>query len=120
MSLQTIAHRLRETIWPIAVVCLFFSAVVVAAFILAGGAKADPVSDVAFLTTLDERGITYTSASTVINAGHAVCTYLDLGSSLRESIEMVAENSALGSESAYFVGVAVGAYCPEYARGFLA
>lgn len=111
---------IKEQVWPIAVVAFFFVAVTVAAFILAGGAKADPVSDVAFLQTLDQRGITYTSATTVIGAGHAVCTYLDVGASLRETVDMVAENSQLGSDSAYFVGVSIGAYCPEHARGFLA
>jgi hypothetical protein len=110
----------REQVVPIAVVAFFFAAVTVAAMILAGGAKADPISDVAFLQTLDQRGITYTSATQVIGAGHAVCTYLDVGGSLRETVDMVAENSQLGSDSAYFVGVSIGAYCPRYAGMVLA
>lgn len=37
----------RDQLWPLAVVAFFFVAVTVAAFILAGGAKADPQSNYA-------------------------------------------------------------------------
>ena len=87
---------------------------------LAPDANATPIDDVAFLQTLDERGIGYPSASKVILAGHAVCEYIEQGHSITSTIDMVDENSVLGSESAYFVGVAVGAYCPGHAAGVLA
>jgi len=110
---------LRETAGP--VITLLLCSVLIGACIgFSARANATPVDDVAFLTTIDERGITYTSASKVIGAVHAVCDYLDLGYNLLTTINMVEENSQLGSDSAYFVGVSVGAYCPGHAAGVLA
>jgi hypothetical protein len=109
--------RLRLAWWW-APIFLFVG--LVAGGLLAPDAHATPVDDVTFLQVLDERGITYPSASKVIEAGHLVCQFLDAGNSLPAVIKAVHDNTQLGSDSAYFVGVAVGSFCPEHARSVLA
>lgn len=113
MSRHQSSRRDRRAVW-LAVVLPWV--LIPGALLGAARADADPVNDVAFLQTLDARGITYASASKIITAGHAICDYLDLGNSLRDTIGMVDQITVLGTESAYFVGVSVAAYCPQYVQ----
>ena len=89
---------------------IFFSA---AAF-TAPLAHAD--ADSAYLAALSGHGITWSSDSTVITVGHAVCTDWAAGNNLQQTFSDV--KSALTKLSddsvAFLIGAATGAYCPQY------
>ena len=92
-------------------------ALAAAPFVAAGHAHAD-TNDVAFLATLADHGIDAgTGAQGLIKAGHAVCRELADGDTPTMVTALVAEaNPSLSlTNAAYFVGVAVGAYCPALA-----
>ncbi|QFG11107.1 hypothetical protein PBI_QUEENHAZEL_35 [Mycobacterium phage QueenHazel] len=104
--------RLRDWIWaPLLIVAGILGAGLVAA----PNAQADIVSD-AFILALDSEGITYASESAAINAGHAVCDYMDTGASIYSASVLVYQNSHLDLyDAGYFVGAATAAFCPEHA-----
>ena len=89
---------------------IFFSAAVVTAPL----AHAD--ADSAYLGALSGHGITWSSDSTVIAVGHAVCTDWAAGNTLQQTYSDV--RSALTNLSddsvAFLIGAATGAYCPQY------
>ena len=91
---------LQETVWPIAVVRLFFSAVVVAGMILAGAAKAEPVENYA-----------------AINAG-PICETLDSFPTIAGVTGIpqgVMEDSGFSPyDAGRTIATAVIAHCPEH------
>ncbi|MCV7230709.1 DUF732 domain-containing protein [Mycolicibacterium komossense] len=101
---------LREWLW---------APILIGAGILFPGLAAAPVHadagpDIAFLQVLDDQGITYSNATNIIDAGHAVCEYRS-GHTLNETIAMIRRNSILDQHNAaYFVGAAEAAYCPTF------
>ncbi|QAY16028.1 hypothetical protein SEA_PURGAMENSTRIS_45 [Mycobacterium phage Purgamenstris] len=79
----------------------------------AARAEADPVTDTAYLMTLDERGISYPTDDYAIQAGHYVCTLLDSGAHWSRVAALITRESGLPiGDSAYIVGAATAAYCP--------
>ncbi|AWN02649.1 hypothetical protein SEA_XAVIA_47 [Mycobacterium phage Xavia] len=97
-----------------------FLAAVAAGAVLAGTgigyaarAEADPVTDTAYLMTLDERGISYPTDDYAIQAGHYVCSLLDSGAHWSRVAALITRESGLPiNDAAYIVGAATAAYCP--------
>ncbi len=53
--------------------------------------------------------------ATIISEGHNVCQAFDEGATFTQIVDAFARNSGFPiSESAYFIGASVGAYCDEY------
>ena len=73
-------------------------------------------SDQAFLQVLHQRGISHDSGDALmIGAGHDVCTNMDHGYTATQEISTIYRVSQLSwSDSGYFVGASIAAYCPEY------
>lgn len=85
-----------------------------AALIAAGSASAGSVDD-AFLTQLEQDGITPPSAARAIKDAKSVCSALDNGYSADEVIDAVAESTGLSTNGANTFAVdAASAYCPEF------
>jgi len=85
-----------------------------AALIAAGPASAGSVDD-AFLTQLEQDGITPPSAARAIKDAKSVCSALDNGYSADEVIDAVAESTGLSANGANTFAVdAASAYCPEF------
>lgn len=79
----------------------------------AADAGADPITDTAYLMTLDERGIGYPTDDYAIQAAHYVCTLLDSGAHWSRVAALITRESGLPiNDSAYMVGAAVAACCP--------
>ncbi|AOT25792.1 hypothetical protein SEA_TORTELLINI_47 [Mycobacterium phage Tortellini] len=79
----------------------------------AAHAGADPVTDTAYLMTLDERGIGYPTDDYAIQAGHYVCSLLDSGAHWSRVAALITRESGLPiNDAAYIVGAATAAYCP--------
>ncbi|WIM86866.1 DUF732 domain-containing protein [Candidatus Mycobacterium wuenschmannii] len=82
---------------------------------LVADVRADPLDD-RFLAALQSRGINYKSAEAAIDAAHQVCTELGRGRTKDDVAQEVIDRSGLDPYHAgYFVGAAVGAYCPQFA-----
>src|ERR1700741_586680 len=78
-------------------------------------AHADP-SDKAFLEALTPKGIHFGSPDKALIAGHEVCAELGNGKSPTQVASTVQSNSNMdGYHAGFFVGVAIKAYCPQYA-----
>jgi hypothetical protein len=85
-----------------------------AAVIAAGPASAGSVDD-AFLTQLEQDGITPPSAARAIKDAKAVCSALDNGHSADDVIDADAESTGLSAKGANTFAVdAALAYCPEF------
>lgn len=77
-------------------------------------ARADPLDD-RFLAALQSRGINYKSPEAAVEAAHQVCTELGKGRTKDDVAQEVIDRSGLDPYHAgYFVGAAVGAYCPQF------
>jgi hypothetical protein len=91
-----------------------------AALAVAGGiavaAPAHAVSDdEAFLAAVNMHpGFAYQSAADEIKTGHQVCTGLRKGFSYGEISLWLSQTGISRSDSDWFIGAAVGAYCPEF------
>lgn len=83
----------------------------------APSAKAD-VFDDAFLDTLDTFSVPYGNAAGAIDLAHTVCEVLDETGAHPAYVGIVLAREAEGywtlDEAGYFVGAAIGAYCPEH------
>jgi hypothetical protein len=80
-------------------------------------ARADAVDD-NFLASIKSKGINFASAQAAVVAGHEVCDELDLGRQPSDVAADVTKNSNLdGYHAGFFVGAAIGAYCPRHAGG---
>lgn len=98
-----------------ALLLTMFGALIAAGVTHTPVAHADPVDDVAFLLTLDQRGIRYGSATDGIAAGHKVCNLFAAGDGLYQVVQIVYLNSGLDrGDAAYFVGASTAAYCSQY------
>jgi len=78
-------------------------------------ADAETPNEIAFVSVLDKKGISYSSEDNAIAAGHAVCGELDRGVSLGSVIRTFW--SATGytpNQSGYIVGASIAAFCPEH------
>jgi hypothetical protein len=83
---------------------------------LAAQARADTISDVAYLTTLDQFGVPYSSEAQAIAIGHSVCDVLDAGILPRRAALLVADGDGYSLHDANtVVGASIGAYCDKYA-----
>ncbi|AIM40999.1 hypothetical protein PBI_SQUIRTY_52 [Mycobacterium phage Squirty] len=79
----------------------------------AARAGADPVTDTAYLMTLDERGISYPTDDYAIQAGQYVCSLLDSGAHWSRVAALITRESGLPiDDSAYMVGASIAAFCP--------
>lgn len=76
----------------------------------------DPAADATFLDSLNKAGMTYTSSSSVINAGRAACDMMNAGTSEKDVIGKLSMlNPGLNPGAAMkFAALASSAYCPEY------
>jgi hypothetical protein len=83
--------------------------------LVSAGAAAAASADAAFLGDVQNAGISYDSATSVIAVGHQVCSALDSGTAITTVIDEVAtQNDIDDYQGALFVAAAAGAYCPEY------
>jgi len=86
-----------------------------AAVFFAGPASADPNDD-AFIATLTKNGIVVNDRGTATALGQSVCDGLDQHQkSSVVAMRLKARSGLSLKQSSYFVGVAISAYCPEYA-----
>lgn len=78
--------------------------------------KATSVEDI-FVTVIRSKitsGISNDDQS-VIDAGRAVCSVLDLGATLNETVAMLSKESGLNySDASYFTGASISAFCPNH------
>lgn len=82
--------------------------------LVAPRAVAGPIEDYAFIVTLDEFGVLYSSEPAAIAAGISVCDQLDRAVS---SAVVVGNFTAAGydlADARVIVGAAMGAYCPQH------
>ncbi len=85
-----------------------------AAVLFAPTASADP-DDQAFLDALGSKGITYPTQQYAIDTGHQVCDLVSGGQAPTDVAAEISSNSGLSIEdTGFFVGAAIGAYCPEH------
>jgi Protein of unknown function (DUF732) len=78
-------------------------------------AHADPVDD-EFLAAINTQHIEYPSPQAALNSAREVCGELVAGKSEGEVVGDVMRSSALdGFHAGFFVGAAIGAYCPNFA-----
>jgi hypothetical protein len=85
------------------------------AVLSAPAAAADPTDD-AFVATLAKRGIIITDSNTTIATAHSVCDGLQKHyKSSVLAVKLVRDTDLSLSQSGYFIGVAVSAYCPQFA-----
>jgi Protein of unknown function (DUF732) len=77
-------------------------------------ASADTTDD-AVISTLANQGIVITDRDTTIATAHQVCDGLDkhLKSAVL-AVKLVRDTDLSLSQSSYFIGVAMSAYCPQY------
>lgn len=92
-----------------------FGAILAGSLLGTGLARADTMDDI-YILTLDQEGITYTTPEQAIRLGHLACDSFDAGAGLMATAGAVLDASELMiPDAAFLTGVAVGAYCPEYA-----
>ena len=85
-----------------------------AAPLSAAPASADGTDD-AFIAALENYGIDVSNRDNAIAIGHDVCTSLDNGrDSSHLVLDVVYDTHLPAKKAAYFVGVSVAAYCPQY------
>ncbi len=78
-------------------------------------AKADPDTDGDFIAAITERGFTFPDIETAIGAAGYVCDTLDEGRTQYQTAVMVAAVTGFDiTNSVFFVGESVTAYCPEH------
>jgi Protein of unknown function (DUF732) len=85
-----------------------------AALLFMAPASADTTDD-AVIATLANQGIVITDRDTTIATAHTVCDGLDqhLKSAVL-AVKLVRDTDLSLSQSSYFIGVAMSAYCPQY------
>jgi Protein of unknown function (DUF732) len=77
-------------------------------------ASADTTDD-AVVNTLANQGIVITDRDTTIATAHQVCDGLDKHyKSTVLAVRLVRDTDLSLSQSSYFIGVAMSAYCPQY------
>lgn len=92
----------------------FVAVTIIGSALGTGIAKADPVSDTAYLSTLDHFAVPYSTEGAVIDAGHAICDAFDSGLTFRR-VGAIAMSSGFTAEDAgHLIGAAVGSYCDQY------
>lgn len=111
-----VARRVRYAVtsWPVVVLSLLIP-MVVGLLVFATPAAASPVSDRAFIDTLDFFGVYYSSETAALTAGYGVCFALDDGMTVDDVAEIgVTSGGYTDADAGYFVGAAIGALCPEH------
>ncbi len=109
MNLIPIASRMASVV--------LLAVLIVPAVLIAPLATADDI-DNKFLAALDSQGIAYDAAASAITAGHAVCAEIDGGKTPTQVAQEIQTNTNLdGFHSGYFVGAAIGSYCPQHSSG---
>lgn len=104
----------RATAWP--VIALMPLLLIPLILWLAPHARADAIQDVAYLSTLDQFGVTYSSEPAAIALGQGVCEVLDDGITPRRVDWVVADAGGYSPRDAeIIVGAAVGSYCQHHA-----
>lgn len=81
-------------------------------------ADADTADEVAYIRALDHEGIYYSSEDAAIATGYSICRAFAAGATF-ERVIITGVSAAGGTydagEVGYITGVAVGAFCPQYA-----
>jgi hypothetical protein len=86
----------------------------IAALVSAGTAGATATDD-AFVGALADQGITPPSTQEAVSLAFDVCSTFDKGGSLYDAVNSVSTTTDLvEDDSAFFVGLSVGTYCPEH------
>jgi hypothetical protein len=86
-----------------------------AAILLAPVVHATPIQDSAYLSTLDQYGVYYSSESAAVTVGYSVCNAFDDGASFGLVQRTAVRAGMTDVDAAYTIGAAIGAYCPEHA-----
>jgi hypothetical protein len=74
------------------------------------------VGERAYLETLDDGDIAYSSEESALDAGDAICDFLRAGGSSLAAVDVVVDNTGYTAfEAGYLVGAAQGALCPDMA-----
>jgi hypothetical protein len=80
----------------------------------AATAHADPIDD-EFLASINAQHIQYPSPQAALDTAREVCGELVAGRNQSEVVGDVMKRSALdGFHAGFFVGAAIGAYCPNF------
>ena len=68
-----------------------------------------------FLDSLQDQGISYSSAEQAVDDAHEVCDWVDLGFSGSDVASEISDDGGVVSDAAAtaFVAVAIAAYCPR-------
>ena len=86
-----------------------------AALFSAAPASADP-NDGAFVAALAKDGIVLPDQNAAIAMAHTMCTGLDQRAKASLlAMKLMKETDLSMKQSSYFIGVAISAYCPQYA-----
>lgn len=101
--------------------CTLAVLTVPAVVVATGPAHSDPddgssqAVDLAFLTALNQAGVTYGDAGRTITAGHTMCSLVDNGKSGSELVTRLRKhNNNLTEEHArQFMAIALQTYCPQ-------
>jgi hypothetical protein len=91
-----------------------FGAILAGSVIGTGVAKADVVTDIAYLATLDQFGVYYNTDQTAITLGHSVCDALASGLTPTTIVRIGQRTGYSPTDAGYIVGAAIGAYCDQY------
>lgn len=93
---------------------LLAAALAAAALVTAVPAAAEEPDD-SFLEVIDIIGIPVDDPASAVASARGACAALDGGTSVPVAVDRVASATGLTEdEGAYFVGVAIGAYCPQH------
>jgi len=102
--------NVRPTHWSTSCAVLLSAA----AMLFMAPASADTTDD-AVISTLANQGIVITDRDTTIATAHQVCDSLDKHTkSAVLAVRLVRDTDLSLSQSSYFIGVAMSAYCPQY------
>lgn len=92
------------------------AAILAGAALITAPAASSADGDTAYLAALSAQGITWSSDSTVIAVGHAVCTDWAGGNTLQQTYSDVrnALTNLSDDSVGFLIGAATAAYCPQY------
>lgn len=80
-------------------------------------APAPDLTDAAYLLTLDNHHISYSSPQAALKTAHGICDQLDSGATMLDVVSSMQKGAPAGyslTDLGYIFGASVAAYCPKY------
>lgn len=105
-----------RTLRGIIIVLATIAALAAGALAAATASRADATTadEVAYIMTLDAKGIPYSSEDAAIAAGHATCDGWAAGMTFPQMLRAATRSSGYTTnQAAYIMGAATAAFCPE-------